>query len=167
METTVGALLWSFCRSSLSLSRCEFPTFIFKLSLQSLPFLPIFSLPNYFPRNHELCQRAFCPRKSNSFGFCPGFCGQPFNLGTLILEWILGETNPLAGRPLRLVVKAISRTQMISWPRRFHFWRPTIRCPFLSVQPSLGLPSPGIDHCPPLPISVIQERSHGTYWGAS
>lgn len=114
IETTVGALLWSFCRSSWSLSRCEFPTFVFKLSLQSLPFLPIFSLPNYFLRNREFCQRAFCPRKSNSFGFCPGFCGQPFNLGTLILEWILGETNPLAGTPLRLVVKVISRTQMIS-----------------------------------------------------
>lgn len=156
IDTTVLSPFWFFCHSSLPLSKGEFPTFVFKVRLQSLPCLPILSLPNYFSCNDKFSQKnRDIARKSKGFGFLPDFCG------SVISPWhpdpwvpILSETNPLAGRPLRLVVRAISRTQVISWPRSFYFQRPTTLCPFLSAWPTVGLPSEN------RPLSPTPHRSH-------
>lgn len=98
------------------------------------------------------------PENQKALDFAQIFVAQSFNLGILILEWVLGETNPSAGRPVRLVVKATSRTQLISWPRRFYFQRPTTPCPFPSAWPSLG-PHLRTDHCPPSPSQSFKKEA--------
>ena len=50
-------------------------------------------------------------------------------------RWVIRENNPLAKRPLRFMIKVMSRTQLISWPRSISLQRPTPPRPLLSGWP--------------------------------